>query len=244
VAAVVRVRVVFAKISFESADLTPGHTPRGERVKARLDRDEGVGRLRAEINQVWSEFIVTRRKPIMKANIQSLMVACAIAFVAFPAANRILGQEMPAPGPEHEALKHFVGKWDAKAKTGGAEFSGAMSYRLECGGLWLVSEFEGEFGGAKFQGRGLDGYDPAKKKYVSVWVDSMSFRPTLFEGEMDTATKTLTMFGEGPGPDGQTMKFKGVTKLRDADHMDFTMFVVGPDGGTTEMMSIEYVRKK
>jgi hypothetical protein len=66
----------------------------------------------------------------------------------------------------------------------------------------------------------------------------------MFEGEMDEATKTLTMLGEGPGPDGQTMKFKGVTKLRDADHMDFTMYIVGPDGGTTEMMSIEYVRKK
>lgn len=52
------------------------------------------------------------------------------------------------------------------------------------------------------------------------------------------------MFGEGPGPDGQTVKFKGVTHFRDADHMDFTMHMVGPDGGESEMIAIEYVRKK
>jgi hypothetical protein len=180
----------------------------------------------------------------MKTKVQSLMVASAIAFALCPAASRVRGQDLPAPGPGHEALKLFVGKWDAKTKSAAGESVGTISYRLECGGLWLVSEFEGEFGGTKFQGRGLDGYDPARKKYVSVWADSMSYRPVLFEGEMDEATKTLTMHGEGPGPDGQTMKLKGVTKLRDADHMDFTMYIVGPDGGTTEMMSIEYVRKK
>jgi hypothetical protein len=90
----------------------------------------------------------------------------------------------------------------------------------------------------------MDGYDPQKKKYVSVWVDSMSFRPVFFEGEMDDAKKTLTMTGEGPGPDGQVMKFKSVTTFRDADHMDFTMHIMTPDGTSAEIMTIEYVRKK
>ncbi len=56
----------------------------------------------------------------------------------------------------------------------------------------------------------LDRHDLVKKRYVSVWVDSMSYRPVLFEGQMDEATKTLTMLGEGPGPDGQPMKFKEI----------------------------------
>jgi hypothetical protein len=120
---------------------------------------------------------------------------------------------------------------------------GTITYQLECGGLWLVSDFQGEFGGMKFQGRGFDGYDPQKKKYVSVWVDSMTPRPTFFEGELDEPKKTLTMVGEGLGMDGQPAKFKSVTKLRDADHMDFTMYLVNSDG-ESEMMSIEYVRAK
>jgi hypothetical protein len=180
----------------------------------------------------------------MKTKFQSLILGCVAVFALFPAAKTLVGQEMPGPGPEHEALKQFEGKWDAKVKSDMGESTGTISYRMECGGLWLVSEFEGDFGGMKFQGRGMDGYDPAKKKYVSVWVDSMSFRPVMFEGEMDAAKKILTMTGEGPGPDGQPMKLKAVTHFRDADHMDFTMHIVGPDGGTTEMMTIEYMRKK
>lgn len=180
----------------------------------------------------------------MKPYLNPLTVVSVLLLTSGALVFRTQSQEMPAPGPEHEALKAFVGKWDAKTKVGGELSQGTITYRLECGGLWLASEFQGNFGGMKFEGRGLDGYDPVKKKYVSVWVDSMSYRPTLFEGEMDSAGKILTMYGEGPGPEGQVMKFKGVTKLRDKDHMDFTMYTVAADGSATEMMSIEYVRQK
>ena len=108
----------------------------------------------------------------------------------------VLGQS--SPGPEHEALKKLEGTWNAKIKMGEDESAGTMTYKMECGGLWLTSDFRGEFGGQKFQGRGVDGYDQEKKKYVSVWVDSMSTRPTLFEGTYDKEKKTLTMTGEAP----------------------------------------------
>lgn len=120
-----------------------------------------------------------------------MMFAGAVAFALIPVSNGVLGQEMPAPGPEHAELKKMEGKWDAKVKSGAGDSTGAVNYHMACGGMWLVSEFEGDFGGMKFQGHGMDGYDPAKKKYVSVWVDSMSFRPTLFEGEMDAEKKNL-----------------------------------------------------
>ncbi len=180
----------------------------------------------------------------MKSPVQSLICIAAAAFVLSPVAGTLVGQEMmPGPGPEHQALKKLEGTWEAKIKSGTEESTGSMVYKMECGGLWLASEFHGEFGGMKFEGRGLDGYDPLKKKYVSVWVDSMSFRPLIFEGEMDEAKQQLTLTGEGRGPDGQTMKFKSVTRMRDADHMDFTMSTIDSGGEATEMISIEYVRK-
>lgn len=153
-------------------------------------------------------------------------------------------QEMPAPGPEHERLKQLEGEWIATLKSPGGDSKGTMTYRMECGGLWLVSDFRSDFGGMKFQGRGLDGYDPQKKKYVSVWVDSMSLRPLLFEGDWDAAKKELTSRGEGTGPDGKPVKYKSVSRMVDADHETFKMFIVGPDGTETEMMTIEYARKK
>ncbi|MCZ7640385.1 MAG: DUF1579 domain-containing protein [Verrucomicrobia bacterium] len=155
-----------------------------------------------------------------------------------------LAQEMPGPGPEHEALKRHEGEWIATVKSPEGDSKGTMTLKMECGGLWLASDFRAEFGGMKFHGRGFDGYDPMKKKYVSVWVDSMSPRPLLLEGTMDAEKKTLTMYGEGPGPDGKPVKYKNVTRFPDADHQTFTMHVVDADGQATPMLTIEYVRKK
>lgn len=153
-------------------------------------------------------------------------------------------QTPPGPGPEHERLKKMEGTWNAKVKTGNEESAAVVTYKMECGGLWLVGDFRGEFGGQRFQGRGMDGYDPEKKKYVSVWVDSMSFCPMLMEGSYDTAKKSLTMTGEAPGPDGKMAKHKMVTLMSDDDHHTFNMYIVAPDGQETKFMTIEYTRKK
>jgi hypothetical protein len=71
-------------------------------------------------------------------------------------------------------LKKMEGTWEATMNVMGMDAKGTMVYKMELGGLWLTSNFEGEFGGMKFTGKGIDGYDPMKKKYVGTWVDSMS----------------------------------------------------------------------
>ena len=124
--------------------------------------------------------------------------SCAVALAAVMAAAAVQAQEPPKPGPEHEVLKKMEGTWDATMKFGGMESKGTSTYKMDLGGLWLVSTFEGDFGGMKFSGRGLDSYDTAKKKYVGVWVDSMSTSPMMMEGDYDAAKKTLTMTGRAP----------------------------------------------
>src|SRR5712671_4063554 len=106
----------------------------------------------------------------MKSKTQfSIFGSLLLAFAMAPAAA--LGQSPPTPGPEHETLKKLEGTWNAKIKMGDSESAGTATYKMECGCLWLMSDFRGEFFDQKFQGRGMDGYDPEKKKYVSVWVD-------------------------------------------------------------------------
>ena len=78
-------------------------------------------------------------------------------------------------------LKRLVGTWDAQTDYG----KGTMTYQMGLGGLWLIGDFEGEFGGMKFEGKGLDTYDAATKKYRSVWVDSFSTSPRTMEGDLD-----------------------------------------------------------
>lgn len=154
------------------------------------------------------------------------------------------GQEPPQPGPEHARLKQLEGTWAVTIKSEGGDSTGTMVHRMELGGLWLVGEFNADFGGAKFSGRGLDTYDAAKKKYVSVWVDSWSTTPLILEGNYDSTGKTLTMTGEGPGPDGKLTKFKAVTTHKDANSFDWSMSAMGADGKENPMLSMTYRRKK
>jgi hypothetical protein len=156
----------------------------------------------------------------------------------------------PKPGPEFDVLKKMEGTWQATVKMsafGGqpaSESKGTMTYKLECGGLWLGGNFSTEFGGQAFHGKGLDSYDAGKKKYVMVWVDSMSTLPMIGEGTYDKDTKTMTMTTDYPGPDGKMAKHKMVTVHKDDDTMDWTMSIVGKDGKDTVMMTIAYKRKK
>jgi hypothetical protein len=164
-------------------------------------------------------------------------VGMALVLLA-PAAG---AQEPPKPGPEHELLKKWVGTWDTTMKVMGGEVKGVAIYKMELGGLWLASTYEGEFGGMKFQGRGLDSYDAAKKKYVGVFVDSMSTSPLVMEGTYDKAKKTLTMEGEGPGMDGKPTKYKSVAEWKDDNTVVFSLYV----GGEKEPgFTITYKRRK
>jgi hypothetical protein len=171
-------------------------------------------------------------------NIVRYLCAVALSGLITSAAST---QEPPKPGPEHEVLKKQVGTWDATMKMEGMESKGVATYKMDLGGLWLASTFEGEFGGMKFSGRGMDSYDAAKKKYVGVWVDSMSTSPMVMEGTYDKEKKTLTMTGEGPGMEGKPTKYKAVSTMPDDDTINFGMYIAD---SPQPAFTIVYKRKK
>ena len=153
-------------------------------------------------------------------------------------------QEPFKPGPEHELLKKHAGAWDADVDFAGNKSKGVMTFKMELGGLFLTSSFKGEFLGQPFEGRGMDTYDPLKKKFVSVWADSMGPSILVMEGTYDKESKSLTYTGEGPGMDGKMTKWKSVSKLVDDDTINFTYFVPDKDGKEQKLMTINYKRKK
>lgn len=165
------------------------------------------------------------------------------ALALFACVTLVHAQEQPKPGKEHEKFKSMVGEWDATMKFGGMESKAKASYKLDFGGFYLVEDFEGDFGGMKFQGRGQMGYCPIKKKYFTIWIDSMSASPVMMAGNYDESGKTLTEEGEGPGQDGKMAKYKSVSTLVDNDTMEMKMFMVA-DGKDNEAFSITYKRKK
>ena len=169
------------------------------------------------------------------------LIACAAGALLVPAT---VAQEPVKPGPEHERLKKAEGTWEATIKMGDQESKGTMTYKMDLGGLWLIANFEGEFGGMKFNGKGFDTYDPAKKKYIGIWIDSMSTSPMMMEGTYDEKAKALTMIGEGPGMDGPKTKYKSVLENKDDNTMVMTMSTAGKDDKGQVMMTITYKRKK
>jgi hypothetical protein len=168
-----------------------------------------------------------------------MMAAVTLAAVLIGSAT---AQE-PAtkPGPEHKRLQKLEGTWDTTMKFADNESKGVMTYKMELGGLWLVGSLESDLGGQKFYGKGLDSYDAGKKKYVSVWFDSMSTTPMALEGDYDKEKKRLTLVGDGPGMDGKPAKWKSVSEMPDDDTIHMSMYV----GDSKEpMFTITYKRKK
>jgi hypothetical protein len=114
------------------------------------------------------------------------------------------------------------------------------------GGLWMLSKFQGEFGGAPFEGRGQFGYDPLKKKYVGTWIDSTSTILSVLEGEYDAKTKTMTYVGDGYDP-GQKAKFtqKMVTTTKGDGTRVFTLYMkYAGQPAEAKFMEITYTKKK
>jgi hypothetical protein len=165
-------------------------------------------------------------------------------------AGGTLAQDFPKPGPEHEQLKQLAGVWDAQVKfypqpgTAAQESKGESTAKLDVGGFFLVTEFKGQMFGGQFQGRGITGYDPNKKKYSGVWIDSMS--PAIYhtEGAFDKSGKIYNETMEGPDPEGKPMKMRMTTEFKDKDHMHFKLFGPGKDGKEQLVMEIAYTRKK
>lgn len=183
-------------------------------------------------------------------------ILCALACLALalPAA----AQMAPQPGPEHAILKDEVGTWDATVEVLGGPpgapapppSKGTETNTL-LGGLWLISDFKADFMGTPFTGHGIAGWDAAKKKYVSVWTDTLSTGLMTGESTYDAAKKTMTGWMEGPdigphtGPDaGKPAKSKVVSEWKDPDTRVFTMYAPGPAGKEQPAMRITYKRRK
>lgn len=182
-----------------------------------------------------------------------LLLALSLAIFARGA----VAQEGQAPAhmtptKAHEEMSYEVGIWDAETTTWESPDAEPMTGKgVETnkllGKMWLLSDFEGEFAGSKFQGHMQLGYDPLKKKYIGTWTDTISPFLSTLEGEYDEATNTLTMMTDGTSVmTGKPEKAKNVTRYIDDDTKVFEMYmpVEGQDGKWWKMMEIKYKRRK
>jgi hypothetical protein len=155
------------------------------------------------------------------------------------------------PGAPHQELAAMVGNWDAVVKdwmaspSAPTESKGVCEMSMEMGGRFLVQKFHGTMMGQPYEGLGYTGYDNARKKYVSTWLDNMSTGIMLSTGAKDPATKKVTYIGSMWDPtSGAEIKMEQVLTVVDADHLTFEMYMPSPDGKKVKGMEILYTRKK
>jgi hypothetical protein len=176
----------------------------------------------------------------------TLALAAGVMLAGYATAQEM---PMPKPGPEHKLFDMDAGTWDATVEMFGAPGAPPMTSQgtetntIGCGGLCLISDFKSVMAGAPFHGHGTSTWDPAKKKYVGTWTDSMSAGISVGESIYDPATKTVTGWMEGPDMTGKVVKSKAVGQYKDANTRVFTMYTIGPDGKEVPSMKISYTKK-
>jgi hypothetical protein len=87
-----------------------------------------------------------------------------------------------------------------------------------------------------FKGMGTDGYDNAKKKYVSSWIDNFGTGIMMLEGTYDPGTKSVIYTGEEEPLPGMKIKIREVVKAIDDDHISIDFY---EERGGTEVKTME-----
>jgi hypothetical protein len=112
------------------------------------------------------------------------------------------------------------------------------------GGRYQQSTHKGTFEGMPFEGMSIVGYDNAKKKFYSTWVDNMGTGIMYLEGTYDPATKTTTYTGKQVDPmTGQDMEIRETFTIVDDNTHMLTMYMTAPGGKEFKTMEIRFTRK-
>ena len=158
----------------------------------------------------------------------------------------------------HKLLAELVGDWNYTVKMWMApdqppsESKGTAKRTAEMGGRYFIAHASGKFQmpgpdgkmqDVDFKGMGVDGYDNAKKKFVSSWIDSMGTGIMMAEGTYDAATKTFTYQADYQMAPGMTSPVRETIKVTDKDHHVMEWFEQR-GGKEVKTMEISYTRKK
>lgn len=119
-------------------------------------------------------------------------------------------------------------------------------------GRYFIGEFtgkmqmpgpDGKMKDMTFKGMSFEGYDNAKQKFVSSWIDNMGTGIMMSEGTYDPATKAFTYTSEIEMMPGMKQKVREVIKIVDNNHHTFEWYE-DRGGQEAKTMEITYARKK
>ena len=198
------------------------------------------------------------------------VLACVIALPAYAAekaqakaaahpagesmVREVLERGRPSAAQNIGILAPLTGTWDFTATVRaapGAEperTAGTTTNEMILDDRFLSSTVLGNLsiGGheALFNGRGLLGYDNAKKSFTSVWVDTLGTGMMVGSGKYDEKEKVLKETGRFTDPlDGVEKGFRSELWFTDAEHYKRVIFTTDKSGKESKLMEFEYSRR-
>jgi hypothetical protein len=159
--------------------------------------------------------------------------------------------EYMTPGEVHKMLAKWDGEWNEDITMWMMPDAPPQKNKSACvnkmilGGRYQSAVHTGSFNGMPFEGNSTLGYDNAKKKFISTWVDNMGTGITVMEGTWDEKTKTMHLKGKQTDPtSGKETTIRETFQIIDDNTQKMEMFMTPVGGKEFKNMEIVFTRKK
>jgi hypothetical protein len=165
-----------------------------------------------------------------------------------PQAMMELYKKLAKPGEPHELFASLTGSWTTKTKEWmdpekpPVESTGSAEMKMLLGGRFLQQEFTGDMMGKPYSGIGISGYDNILKRYVSIWIDTMSTDIFTMAGTASADGRTITLNGQHAEPGGGYMTHRAVWNIISNVRQTFIMYGKHHGGKEQKMLEIVYTR--
>jgi hypothetical protein len=151
-----------------------------------------------------------------------------------------------------EFLEWEVGVWDATitmfTPDGELVFEGEQTDRLGACGAWLITDLamKPAEGAPPYEGHGVLGFDPEKKRLVGLWADSRTDWLATAEGEVSPDGKQLMLAVDGRHPvTREPIVQEWITTRLGPDRRRLEVFLpLGQDGELVMISRIVYERSR
>jgi len=159
--------------------------------------------------------------------------------------------QMEQPQENHKWLQQIVGDWeftsvaDMGPELGGQVESKGSERVRALGQFWVVGEGSGEMGGCGPESMILTlGYNPKTGHFVGTWVGSMMSHLWVYDGELDSERKVLTLNCQGPSMEdpAKLVSYQDIVELPNPDLRILRSRMQKEDGSWLEFMRAEYRR--
>lgn len=171
----------------------------------------------------------------------ALLLVIAIAVHAQETHNTYEPKE--APGAGQALLKQFEGRWDV-VKTFFPMKGDPIVTKGEChqymihNGHFLQSDFTFfEKDGSKSTGTGISGWDPATKKFTTVWYDSRQLTMSIRQSDGTFDGKNIVLWATSLDPDRPGRRTVARAHLEDNGKLLLHRhYLIDPANGSERMM--------